>query len=191
MAKILTPLQFPIKLEVGTGQNPNPGYVHLDIDPGFPHLEIVCDMSKEPIPVPDNSCSELLANHVIEHIPWRQLPFIIKEWFRVLQPGGKLFFRTPDLEFICRTYLEGKTTKEWPGDEAGMVEVFGDCGPSQWAIIKLFSGQDYPSNFHFHNLDLQSATDLLTRYGFINVNRVSVLPVYSPGELQVEAFKPS
>jgi predicted SAM-dependent methyltransferase len=169
--------------------NPQPGFVHLDIDPNFPHLEIVCDLSKESIPLPDGSVSELLANHVIEHIPWRNLPFIVKEWARVIAPGGRLFLRTPDMEFICRTYLEGKTTPEWPGDEAAMVEVFGDCGPSQWAVIKLFSGQDYPSNFHYNCFDIKSMTQLLTRYGFQDVKRIAAVPVFSPGELAIEAFK--
>lgn len=178
-----------MKLEIGSGQNPQPGYKHLDIDPNFPQIDYVSDLAKDGIPLPDASCDEILANHVIEHIPWRKLPFVLSECSRVLRPGGSMVIRTPDLEFICRSYLEKEITPEWPGDMDKMEEVFGSFGPSQWAIVKLFSGQDYESNFHFVCLDFEAAEQLLLRNGFSQVERVHLLPVFSPGELQLLARK--
>jgi predicted SAM-dependent methyltransferase len=190
MAKIIGEIQYPCKIEVGSGGNPQSGYVHCDVDERMPHLEAVCRMGKEALPFPDNCASELLSNHSIEHVSWLDVEFVVKDWFRVLQPGGRLFLRTPDLEFICKTYLERKTTKEHPVDESNMVRIFGDCGPSEWANIKLFAGQNYSGNFHMFALDMDMATRLFTRCGFKKISRLNIQPVFSPGEIQLEAYKP-
>lgn len=187
--KYLTNFSLPCNLELGSGNNPQHGYVHLDIDESFPSVDIVCDLSREGIPLPDGSVRKIIHNHLIEHIPWRNAPALVREMSRVLVPNGVMEFRTPDLKFICQNYLNGKITPEWPGDEEAMKNIFGEVGPSQWAIIKLFSGQDYPSNFHFCCYDFHSITELLTRNGFSKVGKTILEETFSPGELQIIAFK--
>lgn len=191
MAKVLKGFDVtrPIKLEVGSGGNPQPGYIHCDCDESMPDLHILCRMGEETLPISDGSVSELLSNHSCEHVKWVFLDALLKDWNRVLVPGGKLFLRTPDLEFICKTYLEGKTTKESPTDEAAMVRVFGECESTQWAIIKLFAGQDYLGNVHYYALDFPTLKSVLERYGFERVERLHDQPVFSPGEICAIAYK--
>ena len=177
------------KLEIGSGPAPVAGYEHLDIDPAFPHLEYVCDISNQKLPLADETFHEILMSHVIEHIPWRKLPHVVKELYRVLKPGGQILLRTPDLQFIVERYIRGKTTPEHPGDEAAMREVFGTLGPSQWAIIKLFSGQDYLSNFHYVCFDRQSLEQLFLHHGFASVDKYAFEREISPGELAVKITK--
>lgn len=179
------------KLEVGSGHNPQPGYVHLDVRPGLPSLDKVCDFEKKKLPFPDNSFTEVLGNHVIEHISWRRLPHVVSEWARVLVPGGKLVLRTPDLYFIINRCLGGETTPEHPRDESFIKEHLtgGEITPGWWANLKLFSGQDYDANFHKVCFSFEMLADLLYRYGFTNVKREKFDVTYSPGELQVVATK--
>lgn len=183
------------KLEVGSGHNPQPGYVHLDVRDGLPELHAVCDFSKDPLPFDDKTFTEVLANHVIEHIPWRKLPFVLGEWLRVLEPGGKLVLRTPDLRFICESYLAGITTKEYPPDEDHIKkhlsggESTHTLSPAWWANLKLFSGQDYGANFHHCCFDFTMLGSLLKRVGFSKVIKIKLDKEFSPGELQVEARK--
>jgi len=180
----------PKKLEVGCGEYGQPGYIHLDIR-ALRGVDVVCDFSKDKLPYQNNEIDELLSNHSIEHVSFRKLPHVIAEWFRVLKPGGRLFFRTPDLEFIARTYLEGKTTPEHPNDEKYITDNFNTkVTPAWWANIKLFAGQDYDSNFHFLCFDFAMAKATLENFGFEDVTRLDIDPKFSPGELQVEAFKP-
>lgn len=180
----------PLKIEVGSGFNPHPGYLHLDVRKGLPQLDYVCDFSKDKLPFEDGEVIEILANHVIEHISFRKLPHVLKEWRRVLSGDGKLVLRTPDLRFICEKYLKDETTPEWPGDEKFIKEhLTGDIvTPGWWANLKLFSGQDYASNFHHVCFDYETLADLLFKYGFKEVNRVKLDKEFSPGELQVEAY---
>lgn len=179
-----------IKIEVGSGYNPQPGYKHLDIRKGLPQLDYVCDFVSQPLPFNDGEVSEILANHVIEHIPFRKLPFVVGEWARVLEEGGRLTLRTPNLRFICEKYLKGETTPEWPGDEKFIKEnLSAEVTPAWWTNLKLFSGQDYAANFHHVCFDFDMLAALLGRFGFGVVEQGKFDREYSPGELQVVAYK--
>lgn len=177
-----------LKIEIGAGYNPQPGYEHIDAR-RLPHIEHVMDFAKDPLPYGDNTVDEILSNHSIEHASYRRLPFILKEWHRVLKAGGKVVLRTPDLEFICKTYLAGKKTPEWPDDEKFIENNLGEVSPAWWANIKLFAGQDYAGNFHYLCFDFKMLHDLLKKYGFRSIKKIDLTPVFSPGELQIEAFK--
>lgn len=180
----------PMKIEVGSGFNPHPGYKHLDIRAGLPQLDYVCDFTQERLPFEDKSVEEILANHVIEHISFRKLPFVLGEWARVLEDGGKLVLRTPNLRFICESYLAGKITPEWPGDEKYIKDNLSDeITPAWWTNIKLFSGQDYAANFHHVCFDFEMLSKLLKRFGFGKVTLAKFDREFSPGELQIEALK--
>lgn len=178
-----------MKVELASGQNPQPGYIHVEMSRDFPQVDYVCDIVSQRLPFQDGTVDELIHNHFIEHVPWRRLPFVISEWSRVMKPGAILKIRTPDLRFICERYLHGEITPEWPGDESAMRQIFGYCGPTQWANIKLFSGQDYPGNFHFHVHDFESLRTVLERYGFRDAQRSHLGVEFSPGELQVVAYR--
>lgn len=38
----------------------------------------------------------LYASHVLEHIPWYKTEEVLREWVRVLKPGGVLEVWVPD-----------------------------------------------------------------------------------------------
>lgn len=186
--KINIPKQLK-KIEIGCGYNPQLGYIHIDIRK-LPGVDIICDFEKEKLPFNDNDLDEIISNHVIEHVSWRSLPFILEEWYRVLRKGGRVFLRTPDLEFICKTYLEGKTTPEWPGDEFYIQNNLSEViTPAWWANIKLFAGQDYEANFHKLCFDYTMLENLFKKFGFNKCSRLNIQPVYSPGEIQFECYK--
>jgi SAM-dependent methyltransferase len=73
-------------------------WITLDADP-LVEPDIVCNLGKEHIPLPDNSIDTAIAIHVLEHIG-RQGD--TAEWFafwedlyRVLIPGGSVEFESP------------------------------------------------------------------------------------------------
>jgi O-antigen chain-terminating methyltransferase len=55
---------------------------------------------------PDASLSALTAHHLIEHLPFDAVAWIVREAGRVLAPGGILLFETPN----TRNVLVGATT---------------------------------------------------------------------------------
>jgi len=61
--------------------------------------DMVSDIS-EPLPVEDNKFDTLIARHILEHLV--DTTSVIKDWGRVLKPGGRLILAVPD-EDITRT----------------------------------------------------------------------------------------
>ena len=184
MAKFLRQISDFSRVELGSGHNPQEGFVHVEYHENFPKVDIVCDLVNENLPIANGVVRHMIAFHLIEHIPWRKLPFVLNDWARVMSPGGKLFIRTPNLRKICEQYLKGEITPEWPGDMKELTQIFGQFGPSEWAIVKLFSGQDYVGNTHYFCLDPDSAKRLFERHGFYEFKEVDIEPKFSPYELQ-------
>ena len=58
----------------------------------LPGVDIVCDITKG-LPFEDGTIDEIICVHVLEHI--RNLRFIMKEFHRILKPGGILRIRVP------------------------------------------------------------------------------------------------
>lgn len=98
------------KLEYGSGENPENGYIHLDIQPNLPHLDILANVRK--LPIPSNFVQEIRAVHIMEHFCHPQFSSldmrkkygttfeVLKEAYRILKKGGKFKIVTPDFEKI-------------------------------------------------------------------------------------------
>ncbi len=112
------------KLEIGSGTNPEPGYVHVDIQAGLPKLDILSDVRK--LPIPDNYVSgEIRAVHIMEHFCHPQhagaelqkrygtTSDVLAEMHRVLKPGGKFCIVTPDFEKIAQSASKKRVPTEW------------------------------------------------------------------------------
>jgi hypothetical protein len=57
-----------IRLDIGGGGNPQPGFVNMDARP-MPGVDIVHDVTRFPWPLPDESVTVAIASHLVEHIP--------------------------------------------------------------------------------------------------------------------------
>jgi len=182
-----------IKIDIGCGTNPTPGYVACDSRKmrGVTH---VFDFGQSRWPFKDGSVSEIIMQHSIEHVSYRRLPHVLGEARRVLMPGGLFTIRTPDLRFIIDRYLAGKITPEFPPDEDFICTHFGGnpraLTPGWWAVLKMFSGQDYPGNEHRFCFDWETLASVLAAQGFPNAVRRRDKPEWSPGEIYCEAVKP-
>lgn len=112
------------KLEIGSGENPEPGYIHLDIQKGLPDLDITADVRK--LPIPDNFVNhQIRAVHIMEHFchpefsskkmqkEWGTTTEVVAEAYRVLQPGGKLSIVTPDFSKICQSGAKKRVSNDW------------------------------------------------------------------------------
>lgn len=88
-----------VKLDLGAGA----------VSPeGFTPLGNVNGSSIFPLPYADNAVDEIRASHVLEHFPHKQVLDVLKDWARVLKPGGMLRVAVPDFEKIAEAYVAGK-----------------------------------------------------------------------------------
>ena len=109
---------------LGAGGEYNPYEVQVDLRDD-PHIDFKCDIRNLP-----NDWTEkfhlVKSNHVLEHFSHTKTLDVLREWVRILEPGGVLRITVPDLEFACRMVLEGRT------DPAVMGMIYGDQGANYW-----------------------------------------------------------
>jgi SAM-dependent methyltransferase len=76
-----------MKLDLGCGQNKEPGYVGMDIIPG-PAVDVVHSFDSFPYPFDDNVFDEVKCMSSLEHV--EDLVKTVSEIHRILKPGGIL-----------------------------------------------------------------------------------------------------
>lgn len=112
------------------------------------------------LPFPDNYADEARAIHVIEHFQVWDAPKVMKEWIRVLKPGGVLAVECPCLDKIVKLFdvpnippyytywgLYGDPRLEdplmmhhWCYTEGQLLRLMGTCG------LVMLKGE--PPQFH-------------------------------------------
>lgn len=85
-----------MKLNLGSGQNKQDGFVNIDKFPNF-DPDLLWDLETTPWPFEDESVEDILANHVLEHLGQTTETYlaIIKEMYRVLVPDGTVHIVVP------------------------------------------------------------------------------------------------
>lgn len=139
-----------VKVHLGCGRCHIAGYYHVDIAP-FPHVDRVAPIDR--LPWLDDDCADLIyASHVLEHFSRSEIHSVLREWWRVLKPGGLLRLAVPDFSACAKLYYE-----------QGLVD--GLTG-----LIGLISGGQR-DRFDFHKMifDADLLTKLLIEAGFTAV----------------------
>lgn len=141
-----------LKLHIGCGIRHFPGYVHVDILDA-PHIDHCCLVNKLS-DFADGSASLIYASHVLEHFGRHEVEDVLKEWHRVLAPGGILRTAVPDFAAVVDMY-EHEGLKDGKSGLVGLV-----CG-----------GQRNEYDFHKVIFDEPFLTYLLAKTGFCDIHR--------------------
>ena len=94
-----------IKLNLGCGwRNFGSDWIHID-GGDYGHLDYndITNLEFE-----DNSVDLIYASHVIEYFDINEVKQLLREWRRVLKPGGELRVAVPDFEAMNILYHNGK-----------------------------------------------------------------------------------
>lgn len=97
-----------IKLHLGSGAQNWSGWINIDKyeGGGSNHPDITGSIIDLP-QFDDDSVDEIMLIHVFEHLyTWEALP-AVKEWYRILKPGGILTIEVPCLNKILKHYEDG------------------------------------------------------------------------------------
>lgn len=101
-----------LKLNIGAGDTSIPGFTNLDIKTGTNAIKL---------PYADGSVDEVYASHVLEHIHHSRTNDTLREWVRVLRPGGRISVAVPDIEALL-------AMREEPVMGAGFLQAFAMGG---------------------------------------------------------------
>lgn len=95
-------------LNAGCGTHYAQGWVNTDVwvsDTTTPDVQVV---PKQPYPFEDDTFDAVFMGHVIEHIPWNDVPRFLKDMSRVAKPNAPMLIVGPDVF---------KTIKRWKNGE--------------------------------------------------------------------------
>lgn len=70
-----------------------PRYIEACKQVGYERIIDGVDLERAPLPIPDASYDVVIASHVLEHL--ENAPDALKDWLRVVRPGGHLLIGVP------------------------------------------------------------------------------------------------
>ena len=138
-----------LRLHVGCGMVDAPEFVNVDLF-AAPHVHVQTSIDDLSI-FPDGCADLVYACHCLEHFGFRHSSSVLREWVRVLRPGGVLRIGVPDFAVIARAYGAGGSLRELQS--------------------LLLGGQDYRLNFHAAVFDEATLTALMNQAGIVDVHR--------------------
>lgn len=142
----------PILLHLGCGRRRLPGYIHIDLadQAGIDYRH---DIRTLPMFAAD-TVDGIYASHVLEYFDREEVTDILREWRRVLKPGGWLRLAVPDFEALATLYLEHKNL------DLVLGPLYGRWPVTAEAVI-----------YHRTVYDFASLERLLIQSGFEGVHR--------------------
>lgn len=170
-----------IRLHIG-GQEKHDGWTILDALPG-PHVDHVGNCNDLSF-LPDSSCSEVYASHVLEHLGYNgEIQRTLNGFHRVLKPGGRLRVSVPDLETLCRMFIHPSLDPQ-----------------RRFYIMRImFGGRINEYDVHYSGLTMEFLGSFLHEAGFVSISRVEGFGLFKDTSmlrlgdvlvsLNVEAFK--
>ncbi len=143
-----------LKLHLGCGKRFIPGFVHVDLDT-FEHIDVQTSLDDLSM-FADDSAELIYSAHTLEYFDRIEVAEVLKEWRRVLQPGGLLRLAVPDFEALVEVYREYGDLNMILGPLFGRIEV----------------KTPQPSVFYHKTVyDFQSLKTVLEEAGFCDVRR--------------------
>jgi len=134
----------PLKLNLGCGDVFFEGWVNVDLE-NRNKANLLWDLI-EPFPLPDECCSLIYSEHVIEHFTVEDGLKIFRESFRLLAPGGVLRVAMPSLEHCVESYVKDS----WRPNFARWEELRGvktrcealNVGMRWWGHLWLYDREE-------------------------------------------------
>jgi len=143
-----------IKLNFGCGEHILAGFLNVDgwYRPGVDYLHDL----RQPLPLADGSCKFVFTEHVLEHIELQFRARVLRELYRLLEPGGVLRIVGPNCAPFARAYANH--------DTAFFARAVPEASTAAAALNEIFIN-------HFHRFvdDFESFAASLREAGFASI----------------------
>ena len=153
-----------MKLDIGAGNvRHGEGWTTVDL-----HTEADIKASMDKLPMDANSVEEIWSSHALEHQDDQKILATLKEWERVLKPGGKMTLQVPNLDYIARYWLHG-------GDRSYAKQI-------------IFGNQQHAGEYHKTGWNPAMLRADLEAAGF-RVDKIEIVWDYAQETIRAEAVK--
>ncbi|MBK7366348.1 MAG: methyltransferase domain-containing protein [Candidatus Eisenbacteria bacterium] len=120
-----------MRLNLGCGNKRLEGHFNIDIV-ATPATDLACDITRLPM-FADGTAEEIRLEAVYEHLFRHERLAAIREWFRVLKPGGRLRVDwIPDFDAVAGRYVRREPGLLGPEFDLEEVYRFTHGDPVAW-----------------------------------------------------------
>lgn len=130
-------------LELGSGERPYRDgrfWVHSDVRL-LDDIDLVIEADNVLESIDPETVEELRAAHLLEHFSYQSTIRILRDWFAVLKPGGKLHVEVPNFSWQARAAVDAI-------DDGLARGPSGEPFSLKDIINQIFGEQDYEGNYH-------------------------------------------
>lgn len=170
-------------LDLGCG--PNKAFPHfIGVDNGHHEKfgysikpDLMSDCEKLDF-VADQSCDAVFSSHLLEHIPYENVPNVLVEWFRVIKPNGYLILYLPDEDTYPKVGEEGANPDHkfnvnynkivWPMKDVGgwdLVEFQKRDQDDEYSLFFVFQKKEGSKHTYSYQNPKPEKTAAVVRYG--------------------------
>tara|TARA_B100000965_G_C19552358_1_gene740621 strand:+ start:447 stop:956 length:510 start_codon:yes stop_codon:yes gene_type:complete len=110
----------------------------------------------------DCSVEEIYASHVYEHVNQKNIKKTLIGIHRILQNSGKLYIAVPDMDILCKMFLDKDSTTKKKIDTLRM----------------MYGGQTDEYDFHYFGWNFDLLKNFLLRAGFKKVEKVKSFSMF-------------
>ncbi len=139
------------KVHLGCWHRFIPGFIHVDLC-DLPHINYKSEIDRLPFFV-DESLELIYCSHALEYFDREKAREVLKEWWRVLEPGGILRLAVPDFQALINIYQKTGDLDRVLGPLYGKMSIDAEHGP-----LTLYHKTTY---------DKVSLSNILEECGFI------------------------
>lgn len=118
-----------LKIHLGCWHRYIPGFVHVDLC-SLPHIDHHGSIDSLPF-FAEGSADLIYCSHALEYFDRDQARHTLKEWHRVLRPGGILRLAVPDFSALIRVYEQTGDISKILGPLYGKMNIDTTEGPAQ------------------------------------------------------------
>ncbi len=144
------------KINLGSGSIRIKNFKSIDAHP-FATSDIIGGIKK--IKLKSDSVNIIYNSHVLEHVGRLKTFSVLKEWHRILRPGGSLYISVPNVEVLYKMYLDNINEYHDPNKRKLIDMIVGI----------IHGGQNYRLNVHYNGFSFITLEHLLVAIGFEKV----------------------
>jgi len=163
-----------MRLNLGCGLDKRQAYDNIDFRKSI-KPDLLADLEKTYLRMfKEESVDEILMKDFLEHLSWRVIEAFLRDCWRVLKRGGRVWIQTPNLEAILKRVVLDPDYKfgNLPGWKAISFWIYGE--------------QNYPENLHKCGFTILTLKKLLKEVGF----KVDEAKSNSGSNMIIRAHKP-
>ena len=148
-----------MKLHIG-GEQVKEGWkiLNIQIKDGVDFIGDISDLSQ----FDDDSIEEIYASHVFEHVIQKKIKSTLIGIHRVIKENGKFYVSVPDMNILCKMFLEPKIP---PKVKTHVLRM-------------MFGGQVDDFDFHYFGWDYTLLESYLLDCGFKKVEKVKSFSLF-------------